>query len=152
MVPGALKERLGSLARALVGSRKVPLPGPPAEERGGGFGRRGGGGGPFGGGNRGRLTFSLTDTITFVDKVTIAPGLKLDYLHGDAAGQTGGTPNHLVEAQAGYFNNGLGERLSGNWRSGSNVDTLTGDNLRFSRSQRSTCGCLPTRAIFQRLL
>ncbi len=107
-------------------------PGPPAEERGGGFGRRGGGGGPFGGGNRGRLTFSLTDTITFVDKVTIAPGLKLDYLHGDAAGQTGGTPNHLVEAQAGYFNNGLGARLSGNWRSGSNVDTLTGDNLRFS--------------------
>jgi len=107
-------------------------PGPPAEERGGGFGRRGGGGGPFGGGNRGRLTLSLTDTITFVDKVTIAPGLKLDYLHGDAAGQTGGTPNHLVEAQAGYFNNGLGARLSGNWRSGSNVDTLTGDNLRFS--------------------
>jgi hypothetical protein len=107
-------------------------PGPPAEERGGGFGRRGGGGGPFGGGNRGRLTFSLTDTITFVDKVTIAPGLKLNYLHGDAAGQTGGTPNHLVEAQAGYFNNGLGARLSGNWRSGSNVDTLTGDNLRFS--------------------
>ena len=86
----------------------------------------------FGGGNRGRLTFSLTDTITFVDKVTIAPGLELDYLHGDAAGQTGGTPHHLVEAQAGYFNNGLGARLSANWRSGTSVDTLTGDNLRFS--------------------
>jgi len=109
-----------------------PPPGPPPEGGGRGFGARGGGGGPFGGRDRGRLTFSLTDTITFVDKVTIAPGLELDYLHGDAAGQTGGTPRHLVEAQAGYFNNGLGARLSGNWRSGTNVDTLTGDTLRFS--------------------
>jgi len=99
--------------------------------RGGrGGGRRGGG--FFGGGNRGRITFSLTDTITFTDKVAIAPGLNLDYLHGDAAGQSGGTPRHQVEAQAGYFNNGLGARLVGNLRSGTNVNTLTGDNLRFS--------------------
>jgi hypothetical protein len=99
--------------------------------RGGGrFGGRGGGG-FFGGGNRGRLTFSLTDTITFVDKVVIAPGLNLDYLHGDASGESGGTPRHQVEAQAGYFNNGLGARLVGNLRSGTTVDTLTGDNLRF---------------------
>jgi len=112
--------------------------GPPPEGggfgRGGGFGGRGGGGGGgfFGGGNRGRLTFSLTDTITFVDKVTIAPGLALDYLHGDAAGSTGGTPRHSVQAQAGYFNNGLGARLGANWRSGTNVNTLTGDDLHFS--------------------
>ena len=104
----------------------------------GGFGGRGGrggggGGGRFGGGNRGRITFSLTDTITFVDKVKIGPGLPVvDYLHGDAQGQGGGTPRHLVEAQAGYFNNGLGARISGNWRSGTRVDTLTGDNLHFS--------------------
>jgi hypothetical protein len=123
-----------------------PPPGPPPEGGaggppsggGGGFGgfgggRRGGGGfGGAGGGNRGRVTFSLTDTITFVDKVQIAPGLNLDYLHGDAAGSTGGTPRHTVEAQAGYFNNGLGARLGANWRSGTTVDTLTGDNLRFS--------------------
>ena len=65
----------------------------------------------FGGGNRGRLQFSLTDTITFVDKVTIAPGVpELDYLHGDAAGSSGGTPRHQVEAQAGWYNNGLGAR------------------------------------------
>ena len=38
----------------------------------------------------------------------------------------------MVEAQAGYFNNGLGARLSANWRSGTTVDTLTGDDLRFS--------------------
>ncbi|MFL6772298.1 MAG: TonB-dependent receptor [Sphingomicrobium sp.] len=100
--------------------------------RGFGGGRGGGGFGGFGGGNRGRITFSLTDTITFVDKVTIAPGLDLDYLHGDAAGSAGGTPRHLVEARAGYFNNGLGARLSGNYRSGTRVDSLTGDDLRFS--------------------
>jgi uncharacterized membrane protein YgcG len=99
----------------------------------GGGGRGGGGGGFFGGGNRGRATFSLTDTITFVDKVKIAPGQpEIDYLHGDAAGQSGGTPRHNVEAQAGYFNNGLGARLNADWRSGTTVDTLTGDNLRFS--------------------
>jgi hypothetical protein len=111
--------------------------GPPTEGggfRGGGFGGRGGGGGGFfGGGNRGRLTFSLTDTLTFVDKVKVAPGLpEVDYLHGDAAGESGGTPRHSVEAQAGYFNNGLGARLVGNWRSGTRVNTLTGDDLRFS--------------------
>jgi hypothetical protein len=115
-----------------------PPPGQPPEGSGGGGGRGfagrgfGGGGGFFGGGNRGRLQFSLTDTITFVDKVTIAPGLALDYLHGDAAGSTGGTPRHQVQAQAGYFNNGLGARLSADYRSGTNVNSLTGDDLRFS--------------------
>ncbi|HKP33273.1 MAG TPA: hypothetical protein VJT70_00660, partial [Sphingomicrobium sp.] len=44
----------------------------------------------------------------------------------------GGTPTHRVEAQAGYFNNGLGARISANWRSGTRVNTLTGDDLRFS--------------------
>jgi hypothetical protein len=100
--------------------------------RGGGFGGRGGGG-FFGGGNRGRATFSLTDTITFADKVKIATGLpEIDYLHGDASGQGGGTPRHNVQAQAGYFNNGIGARLNANWRSGTRVDTLTGDDLHFS--------------------
>ncbi len=80
----------------------------------------------------GRLTFSLTDTITLVDRVMIRDGLKLDYLHGDAFGQAGGRPRHSVEARAGYFNNGLGARLSANWRSGTEVTTATGDNLHFS--------------------
>lgn len=93
-----------------------------------GFGRR------FGGGQRGRLQFSLTHTINLVDEVTIRPGLpELDYLHGDALGSTGGRPRHQIEAQAGYFNNGLGARLGANWRSGTRVDgTLPGDDLRFS--------------------
>jgi hypothetical protein len=99
-----------------------------ARPRGGrGFGR-------FGGGRRGgRLTFSLTDTVTLIDEVTIRPGVpKLDYLHGDALGQSGGRPRHDVEARAGYFNNGLGARLSADWKSGTKVTTATGDDLHFS--------------------
>ena len=99
-----------------------------------GTGGRRGGGRFFGGGeNRGRLSLSVTDTITFVDQVTIRQGLpNLDYLHGDAAGQTGGTPRHVVQAQGGYFNNGVGARIGANWRSGTSVNTDTGDNLHFS--------------------
>ena len=95
--------------------------------RGGGFGGRGG----FG--SRGRLNFSLTDTITFVDEVIIGPGLpKIDYLHGDAQGQSGGQPRHVVQAQAGWYNNGWGARLGANWRSGTDVNTLTDGQLHFS--------------------
>jgi hypothetical protein len=110
---------------------------PPEGGRGGG-GRFGGGrgGGFFGGGrnqNRGRINFSLTDTITFVDKVLVAPGGPVvDYLHGDPNGSGGGTPRHNVQAQLGWFNNGLGARVGANWRSGTTVDSLTGDNLHFS--------------------
>ncbi|QIL01410.1 TonB-dependent receptor plug domain-containing protein [Sphingomonas sinipercae] len=102
------------------------------ERRGG----RGFGGGRFGGGggrNGGRLQFSLTDTIALVDRATIRPGLpKLDFLNGDAAGQSGGRPRHQVEGQAGYFNNGLGARLSANYRSGTQVDDLGGQLLNFA--------------------
>ena len=108
---------------------------PDAGAQGGRGGAQGGGRGfgRFGGdSNRGRLQFSLTDTITVVDEVTIRDGLTLDYLGGDAVGQTGGRPRHLVEARAGYFNNGLGARLSANWRSGTQVRTAAGDELRFS--------------------
>ena len=102
---------------------------------GGGFGGRGGGGGGFfgGGQNRGRLTFSMTHTINLVDKAVIGPGLELDYLRGSALGSTGGKPRHEVEFQAGWSNNGLGARLSGNWYSATKVDgdTAAGD-LKFS--------------------
>jgi iron complex outermembrane recepter protein len=120
--------------RGGAGQNAAPSPGATTTGgRGFGGGRGGRGGGAFGGGNRGRIQFSLTDTMTMVDKVRIGPGLpELDFLHGDAAGSAGGTPRHQVEAQLGYFNNGLGARLGANWRSGTTVDTLTGDNLRFS--------------------
>ncbi len=91
-------------------------------------------GGRFGGGrNGGRLTFSVTDTINLVDEVTIRPGLpRLDYLGGDAAGQSGGRARHEIEARAGYFNNGLGARLSANYRTATTVDNAGSDSLRFS--------------------
>ncbi|WP_310468384.1 TonB-dependent receptor plug domain-containing protein [Sphingomonas sp.] len=102
---------------------------------GGGFGGRGAGfGGGRGGGRQGgRLTFSLTHTVNLTDEVTIRPGIAgLDYLHGDALGSSGGRPRHEVEAQAGWSNNGLGARLSGNVRSATRVDSSNGDDLRFS--------------------
>jgi hypothetical protein len=103
------------------------------ERRDRGFGGGGGGGGRGGFGSRGRLNFSLTDTITFVDEVTIGPGVpKIDYLHGDPRGQTGGQPRHVVQAQAGYYNNGWGARFGANWRSGTDVNTLTDGELHFS--------------------
>jgi hypothetical protein len=81
----------------------------------------------------GRLTFSLTDTITLVDRATIRPDLPvLDYLNGAPIGQTGGQPRHQVQAQAGWSNNGMGVRLGGNWRSPTRVDALTGEPLHFS--------------------
>jgi hypothetical protein len=81
----------------------------------------------------GRLTFSITDTITLVDRAMIRRGLpELDYLHGAPIGQTGGQPRHQVQAQAGWANNGMGMRIGANWRTATNVDTLTGDRLHFS--------------------
>ena len=98
--------------------------------RGGGRGGRGGG--FFGGRNGGRLTFSLNHTITLKDELEIASGLpKLDYLDGEAVGSTGGRPRHVVEAEGGYYNNGLGARLSADWRSATGVDSLTGPDLKF---------------------
>jgi hypothetical protein len=105
---------------------------PAAQAGGRGFGRFGGRGGG-GRGQRGRLQFSLTDTITLVDNVNIREGLpQLDFLHGDALGGSGGRPRHQVEARAGWSNNGLGARLSADWRSGTRVDTDQAGTLKFS--------------------
>ncbi|GAA4009289.1 hypothetical protein GCM10022280_02650 [Sphingomonas swuensis] len=103
---------------------------------GGGFrfgGGGGGGGGPFGGGGRGgRLTLSATHTVTLADELVIGPGLPvLDYLDGEASGATGGRARHQVEVEGGYYNNGLGLRLSADWRSATRVFSA-GDDLRFS--------------------
>jgi hypothetical protein len=105
----------------------------PGGPGGGGFrGFGGGGGGRFGGGQGGRLTFSLTHQLNLVDEVTIASGIpKLDYLHGEPVGSTGGRPRHEVQFETGYYNNGYGARLQGKWRSGTSVDSSAGD-LRFS--------------------
>ena len=113
-------------------------PAPPEGEAGagpgpGGFRGPGGpGGGRFGGRNGGRLTFSLTHQLNLVDETTIADGVpELDFLHGDAIGQAGGRSRHELQFETGYYNNGLGARLQGNWRSGTTVESASGD-LRFS--------------------
>jgi hypothetical protein len=83
--------------------------------------------------SNGRLSLSLTDTITLVDRALIEQGLRqLDYLHGAPVGQTGGQPRHQVQAQAGWSNNGFGARLGANWRSATEVDSLSGDTLHFA--------------------
>jgi hypothetical protein len=100
-------------------------------ERGGfrGFG----GGGRFGGGRQGgRLSFSLTHQVNLVDEVRIADGVpELDYLDGEPVSQLGGRPRHEIQFESGYYNNGYGARLQGNWRSGTTVDSSAGD-LKFS--------------------
>ena len=99
---------------------------------GGGFRGFGGGGGRFGGAQGGRLTFSLTDQINLVDEVKIGPGVpKLDYLNGEPVSSLGGRPRHEVQFETGYYNNGYGARLQGNWRSGTAVESSSGD-LKFS--------------------
>jgi hypothetical protein len=111
-------------------------PGVPPDAGSGGRGGFGGGrGGGFGGGrNGGRLTLSATHTLTLTDTLKIAPNIPtLDYLHGEAVNSFGGRPRHLVEVEGGYYNNGLGARLSGNWRSATEVNGGVGaDDLHFS--------------------
>lgn len=84
----------------------------------------GGGMGRFGGGQGGRWSLSLYDTIKFVDRIDVAAGApSLDLLGGDATGQTGGTPRHSVELEGGWFNKGIGFRVNGTWQSGTSVTT-----------------------------
>ncbi|HXG98886.1 MAG TPA: TonB-dependent receptor plug domain-containing protein [Sphingomicrobium sp.] len=107
--------------------------GPPLGERR--FGGGGGGGGArFGGGaNGGRLTLSMTHTLNLTDRVTIAEGIDdLDYLDGEALGQSGGRARHEVKVEGGYFNNALGARISADWRSATQVDSGPTGSLRFS--------------------
>jgi iron complex outermembrane receptor protein len=111
------------------GDGPPPAGGGPGGDHGGGFhggggGYRGGRGG-FGGDRRGsgRLQFAVYHTWRFEDQVHIRSDLPvLDLLNGDSTGATGGTPRHQVDVQAGYFNNGLGARLSATWQSGTTVD------------------------------
>jgi hypothetical protein len=79
------------------------------------------------------LNFSLTDTITLTDRLALGGGAPtLNYLGGETLSGTGGRSRHQVEAEAGYYNNGLGARVTTNWRSASRVrGGVAGDDLRF---------------------
>ena len=105
---------------------------------GGGGGRRGGGGfgGRGGGAGGGRLQFAVYHTWHITDSVLVKNGgPRLDLLNGDAIGSSGGQSRHEFEVQAGYSNNGLGFRLSGNYKTGTTVNGGTPtipDRLHFS--------------------
>lgn len=113
------------------GQQQAQRQGPPEgqqAQRGPGGPPRGGPMGFFGGGrNGGRLGVNLFHTVNLNDDVLIAEGLPLlDYLDGEASGRFGGTPRHQLELQGFRYNNGLGMRLSANWRSATTVDSATG--------------------------
>lgn len=106
---------------------------------GGGFGGGGFGGGGFGGGGfggrggagagGGRLQIALYHTWHFTDRVLVQQGgPSFDLLNGDAVGNSGGQSRHELEAQAGYSNNGLGARISADWRSATDVTGGTPGN------------------------
>jgi len=131
----AMRARLGQRPQTATpqGGTAATGAAPADTPRADGGARRGGGGGRFGGRNGGRLTLSATHTLTFKDELTIAPGLPvLDYLDGEALNSSGGRPRHQVEVESGYYNNGLGARLTADWRSATRVDTAAGEDLRFS--------------------
>ena len=137
----------------------------PEGGRGGGFG-----GGRGVGGRRRRLfwgsrrqpavdecNFSLTDTITFVDKVRVAPGgPMLDFVHGDAsrlrrrnaAPQCPGAAR-LVQQWPGCANwRQLAERNDGQF-----ADQYAARQSSFlTATGPSTSGCLPILAIFPKSL
>jgi uncharacterized membrane protein YgcG len=100
----------------------------------GGFGGFGGGGGGGGGGRQGgRLQLSVFHTILLKDESRIASGIApLDFLNGQAGEGGLGRPQHRLEANGGYFNNGLGARLRVNWQSGSSIRGGQSGDLRFS--------------------
>lgn len=105
------------------GAEQGPRPGGGRGFGGGGGRGFGGGGGPFGGGGGGgRLQLALFHTWHLENSILIREGLEpLDLLDGSATGSRGGQPRHELELQAGIFKDGLGARLTGNWRSGTMV-------------------------------
>ncbi len=127
--PQAVLDRL----RALRGAGEGP---PPAEgggagpREGRGFDRAGRFGGMGGGRQGGRLNLSLYHRWTIKDEVRIARGLPtLDFLDGEVI-EGGFRPRHRLEGDAGWFNNGLGARVSARWQSGGELQARSGD-LRF---------------------
>lgn len=95
-----------------------------------GFGGGGGGGRP----GQGLLQFSIYHTWRLQDEIKIRDGLPvLDLLDGSAVNRRGGQPRHEVQMQAGYFKNGMGGRLNGNWKASTWVDGgVSGQDLFFS--------------------
>jgi hypothetical protein len=124
-----------------AGPREPGARGPGGRPGGGqggfGGGRGGFGGGPFGG-QGGRLSLSLYHSVNLKDEVLIRPGVPvIDYLSGEAVDGGRGRPRHQVELEGGWFNNGLGARVTGNWRSATEVAGGPSGSLRFSPFARA---------------
>jgi iron complex outermembrane recepter protein len=89
-------------------------------------------------GSRSRMRLQITANHTFVleNEVLIRSGLPIvDLLDGGAIGVGGGRPRHQVDFGLGLSDRGLGARLTGIWRSSSEIETrLAGvpDRLRFA--------------------
>ena len=120
---GRPSERAGEGgSRPVVISSGAGPAGGPGRRGGGGGGARGGGGFGGGGDGQGRWNLSLYHTVNLENSVLIAPGGPfLDLLDGDATGGGGGVSRHQVELEGGGFYRGLGFRLSGNYRSATEV-------------------------------
>lgn len=70
----------------------------------------------------GRFFLSLFHTWRFQDEILISPGVPLlDRLNGSTRDFLGGTPQHEIEISGGVFHNGMGVRLRGGYRSGTQV-------------------------------
>ena len=82
------------------------------------------------------VQFALYHTVYFEDAVKLAAqGTSIDLLNGAPADALGGRPRHEIDAQAGVTHNGLGARLSANWRSDTSIrDIANGavENFTFS--------------------
>lgn len=106
---------------------------------GGGRGPRMGGGprgfGP-GGGMGSRWSLALYHTYRIQEDILIRPGVPiLDLLDGSATSSNGGASRHELELSGGVFHKGLGFRLQGNYKTGTQVDgsgVPGSSDLRFS--------------------
>lgn len=79
-----------------------------------------------------RLSFAFYHTWHLRHDVRLRAGLPmLDLLNGDTMAMTGGDPRHEIEAQAGFARNGLGLRLSADWRSATTVRGVGASDLSF---------------------
>jgi hypothetical protein len=122
----------GPAAGRPVGAGGGPRSGPPGARMGPPGGGMGSGMGPPGA--RNGFQVSLYHTAVLTDRILVRSGGPVfDLLDGSAAGARGGTPAHAVDLQAGLFHKGRGIRLSGAWRSSTEVrgDTPESD-LTFS--------------------
>lgn len=133
--PGPPPEGMGPPPGDFAGG---PPPGGPGGGPGGpgGPGGRGpGGGGRFGSSNGAQLMVSVYHSWYFRDRILLQEdGPTIDLLNGGAS-SSGGQPRHTVQFNAGVMDNGIGLRLSGTWKSATNVvvdPDIAEDRLHFS--------------------